>query len=425
MRKSGLARGLTIAVALCAPLWGQSPAQELFNRVRQKVSESVGRAPDFTCTEMINRFNYLPHGARGCAGVEPLESNLRQQSKDRLRLDVGVTGFNEIYSWHGEKKFSELGLEDLVGYGAIGTGMFSSFLAAIFTEGRGTFHFERAYEANGRSISEFAFVIPREISSWKVEDRTGKSGVVGYGGTFLVDSATANLLALSIKTTDIPPAIGCCGVRIETQYHLVPLGSAVFLLPRTVESVMFSPGGSRSRDEIEYGDCHQFVGESTIHFDASDSSPEPSQDSVADEPLLPSGITLQIRLTSAIDVKENWVGDPIEGRIEASIYDSKRKLLAPKGARITGRIVRLEQFEAPYRYTDIGMSWQHLESGAAVYRLAAFLIDRTASPRPIRLGPMTSPQPSGTIVLRSGEPKLKANFVSYWITTKSQPRAQR
>lgn len=429
MRSSGVARRFVLALAFAFPLNAQPPAQILFNRVRQKVVESVARAANFTCTETVSRFNYLPLKPGACSGVEPPLADLRLQSNDRLRLDVGVSKSSEMYSWHGETTFNELGVEDLVVYGTIVTGTFSSFLAAIFRDARGTFRFESTYSLNGKPVSEFSFLIPREKSTWEVRGRTGAKAIVGYLGTFLVDPDTADLLSLKIKAADVPSALACCGIRIGIEYHLIPLESAMFLMPRTVESVTLLPDGAQSRDQIEYSDCHQFVGKSTIRFGASDSLAPSSPATELSERALPPGLTLRIRLAAAVDFNSNWLGDPVAGSIEAPVYGAKHKLLAPAGARVTGRLIHMERVKAPSPHTEIGFDWRRLESGATSYRLAAHRADLAVTSRGPGWGLNSTSladqlRPTQTFILEDGRTRLDADFVSIWVTDEPPPHRQ-
>jgi hypothetical protein len=427
MSISGVARRLVVALAFALPSYAQSPAQTLFTRVRQKVVESVARAADLTCTENVTRFNYAPLKPAGCSDAEPPLSSLRLQSNDRLRLDVGVSKSNEMYSWHGETTFNELGLEDLVVYGAMITGTFSSFLAAIFRDAHGTFRFESTYSLNGKRVSEFSFAVSREKSTWEVRDRTGAKAVVGYLGTFLVDPETADLLSLNVKAVNVPSTLVCCGIRIGIEYHLTPLESATFFMPHIVESVMLLPDGAQSRDRIEYSDCRQFVGKSTIRFGASDSLAAASTSGASEEPELPPGLTLRIRLAAAVDFNSNWLGDAVAGSIEAPVYGAKHKLLAPAGARVTGRLIRMERVEAPSPHTEIGFDWRRLESGAVTYRLTAHRADLSVTSR----GPgwdSTSLAdrmlPTQTFTLEDGRTKLDEDFVSVWITDAARRHGQ-
>jgi len=428
MRISGVAQRLVVALAVVFPLHSQPPAQTLFNRVRQKVVESVAHAADLTCTESVSRFNYLPLKWAGCSNVEPPLADLRMQSNDRLRLDIGVAKSSEMYSWHGETTFNELGLEDLVVYGAIITGTFSSFLAAIFRDARGTFRFESTYSLNGKAVSEFSFAVPRDKSTWEVRDRTGAKAIVGYEGKFVVDPDTADLLSLNIKAADVPGTLACCGIRIGIEYQITPLGAVMFLMPRKVESVMLLPDGAQSRDTIAYSDCHQFVGNSTIRFVASDSPTAPSPAGAAPEHELPPGLTLRIRLAAAVDFNSNWLGDLVTGSIEEPVYGAKHKLLAPAGARVTGRLIRMERVEAPAAHTEIGFDWRRLESGSTTYRLAAHRADLAVTSRGPGWGlnstsladrlPVTR-----TFTLEGERTRLDADFVSIWLTEKT-PRQE-
>jgi len=418
-----------VGICLCVyfSLQAQSTPDELLRRVRKEISGSVARSPNYTCTETVSRITYSPAAAAGiaCDSREAPDSAMLMMSKDRLRLDVGVSEAGEIFSWHGEKSFNEGDITRLVGYGNISSGTFSTFLDAIFAESGPSFHFEREYTQGGRDVTVFSYVMPREKSGWKIFYGSASDAVVGYQGRFVVDSETANLLALSIESIDLFRFISSyCGIRMSTEYHQVQLGSSMFVLPQRVKTVMLARGGAKAKEETEYSSCHQFVGESTMHFEVPDSEGNPAA-APKQELELPTGLTFRVRLASRIDLDSSWVGDPVEGLLEEPLYGVKHELLAAKRARVLGRLVRLRSVEQPARRVEVAFDWRQIDAGATIYRLAAHRQGAADPDAPHLLDSPVSVQeevPSQTFFFKGDHPKVDSSFVSRWITDKARQR---
>jgi hypothetical protein len=417
---------LAICLFVCFSLQAQSTPDELLSRMRKEITESVARAPNYTCTETMSRVTYWPAAAVGsaCDSHEAPDSAMLLKSKDRLRLDVGVSGASEIFSWHGEKSFTEGDITRLVGYGNISSGTFSSFLNAVFTRTDAGFHFERGNTQGGREVAVFSYVMPREKSGWEINGPDAKA-VVGFQGRFVVDSETASLLAFSIESVDLARFIDSyCAVRISTEYHKVQLGSSTFVLPRRVTTVMLARGGVKAKAETEYSSCQQFVGESSLRFDEADSPATPAASKPETD--LPAGLTLRVRLASTIDPDSSWVGDPVEGVLEEPLYSAKHELLAAKRARVLGRLVRLQSVEQPAHRLEVAFDWRRIDAGTTVYRLAAHRVG-AADPDAKNLfdSPVSAQDevPSQTFFFKGDHHKVDASFVSRWIT--ENPRTVR
>ena len=410
-------------LALGGCVMAQDTPNELLKRVQHQVAASLSHAPNYTCTETVNRFSYLPagHTHASCDGREFPDSDYEMRAKDRLRLDVGVSGASEIYSWHGEKRFQEGGIDELVGYGAIGSGMFSSFLAAIFDDAHGTFRFEREYTQNGRSVSVFSYTVPRNVSTWQVQAGETKA-IVGYQGRFVVDSGTADLLALSVETIDVTHSVATsCGIRISTQYHRVPLGSGTFLLPQQVKTVMLNRDGGKNKSETEYSDCHQFTTESSIHFEDPGSTAAAVAAAPPVDADLPADLSFRARVTTPVDPESSWVGDSVEGVLEEPLRGLDHETLAPKGAKITGRLTRLESVEQPSKELKLAIDWQRIDAGKTIYHLAARKAgstDRSANKLGETSLSLQETVPDQTFTLKGAHTKLGGTFVSRWVTEK-------
>lgn len=341
----------------------------------------MNNSPRYTCVETVERKTFIPkqkdHAT--CQNVER-GTYLLLDSRDRLRLDVGVVGGREVYSWHGEKQFHDTGLDDLVGYGPIGSGMFSTFLAAIFGKARGHYLFTGTINQDGYRRGEFRFTMPQKMSDYEVH--SGRMHfVTGYTGGFSVDWTRADLLSLRTVTDQLPRETDLCSIEIRTNYRQVELGGSVFLLPGEVATTMLQRDGGQQQTQTKYEDCRTFSGEATLHFDGSASSPDPQATQASRIEDLPRGLLLRIRLASKIDAKSSWVGDPVEGMLDQSLRKGK-EVIAPKGTRVEGRVTRLLAVELPAPSLEVGIEWRRIIAGPLTYRVSARLMQEMGLSNP-------------------------------------------
>jgi hypothetical protein len=343
----------------------------LIQRARNRVLDSMRRAPRYTCTETIERKNWDSRRETHSCETRAVADKLAAQ--DRLRLDVAVTQNSEIFSWHGEKQFSEGEIGDLVGYGLIGSGLFSSFLTGIFDSGYlNRFRYVGAPNVEGESLAEYEFVMPAASSHWLM--RAGSAHVIApYHGSVWVDPKTAALRRVQIVADDLPPELQTCSVDVDLRYHTIQLGSNEFVIPERAVTSSTGPGGTRAVSETKFLQCHEFLGESTLHFESTDepiTALVPTQVALQTRDL-PSGIHFAVDLETPVDITQSWVGDPIIGRLRDTIKLSN-EVLAPKGSKVVGRLVALRNNLRPVDQLEVGFDWQQIEvAPATVLRLHA------------------------------------------------------
>jgi hypothetical protein len=348
----------------------------LIQRARNRVLDSMRRAPRYTCTETIERHTF--DSRRETHSCETRSVGDKLAAQDRLRLDVAVTQNSEIFSWHGEKQFAEGEIGDLVSYGMIGSGLFSSFLAGIFGDSRylSRFGYVGSPIVDGELLAEYEFVMPAAASHWLM--RAGSAHVIApYHGSVWVDPNTAGLRHIHIVADDLPPELQTCSVDVDLRYHIIQLGSNEFVIPESAVTSSTGPSGIRSVSETKFLQCHEFLGESTLHFDSTDEAATPATAvPVAPETKdLPSGLHFAVDLETSIDINQSWVGDPIVGRLKDTIKLSN-EVLAPKGSKVVGRLVALRTSIRPDERLEVGFNWQQIEVGSAtILRLRAEFTD--------------------------------------------------
>ena len=151
-----------ILFALAGALYAQAqpdPTQVLAH-ARDLVAARRASLPNYICTQTVNRSYFRraapPVPAPSCAQMhvdrEAHPYQLDLYLTDRLRLDVKVSGGQEIGSWAGANQFDSKSIFDVVGGGPFGTGALGMFLSDIFTGGGARFAYNGEMLASGGAL---------------------------------------------------------------------------------------------------------------------------------------------------------------------------------------------------------------------------------------------------------------------------------
>ena len=409
--------------------------KDLLLRVRDNLMATIQRLPRYTCTLTIDRAQYASDPLQRAPSCDDLlglqkkgESKPRLSETDRLRLDVAIAATNEIYSWVGEDRFDNRDLFDLVRQGAVQTGSFSTFLTSIFSGSSATFSYNGDTALNGRPLVEFGFQVPREKSNYVFGNRR-EHVTTGYDGTFLADPKTGDLVRLVVRTSELPAEVGSCQATTTLDYNRVHLNDSDFLLPREARLDILNIDGGELRNRTVYSSCHEFLGESTVTFDAP--APEEGMLAAANgftatsfDPL--PGLSFKVVFTQPIDSTLAAAGDRIKAKLNSAIRDASSKVLAPEGSEITARILKLERFEGPPSSLQIVVKLESISVGGSPHPLKATMNSTgrfekgTGLVRSVPLGSLDSlaDPDAGLFEFRDAKPDLviKSGLESTWTT---------
>jgi hypothetical protein len=366
--------GLLLVCGLAFSLQAQQDPTDLLLKVRGRVKDSVNRLPKYMCTQTIDRQQYEPVKGKQAARCDdgPAQKDLHVTTSDRLRFDVGVTGAGEIYAWAGAKRFDDRSLFDLVREGSISNGIFAAFLRAIFRTEDATFSYNGDTTEDGRALTEFGFRVPLERSHY-VFVGSGDGVTTAYEGEIFVDPQTSDLARLVVRTSGLPPETGSCQATTTLVYGRVRLEGGDFLLPTVARSLVRHINGIKSENRTVFSNCHEFLGESTVTFDlppdagaaATAASPAPAA------PTLPAGLRFTVRTTQDIQTATAAAGDLIQAKLTTAIVAYSKQVLAPAGAVITARLVRIRQFFGGVSSVSLGLKLETIELGGVSVPLRA------------------------------------------------------
>ena len=131
---------------------------------------------------------------------------------------------------------------------------------------------------------------------------------------------------------------------LRDDYARVSLKGVEFLLPSTSLLRIYNPDGSELENRATFSNCHEFLGEWTLTFDApTDVTPPGQRDGRAAKSVsIPAGLPFGVALTAGIDTATAAAGGSIPAKLVTPIRDGF-KVLVPAGAPVAARIVGIRQ----------------------------------------------------------------------------------
>ena len=404
-----------LLLGLVSILHAQQGDQGLLSEVRAKVADSVRRLSNYMCTENIERTVYALKAAaqstESCADLLTAKGHGRLLSSDRLRLDVGASKSDEMYSWAGENRFYDRRPGEIVGHGATSNGSFTALLSMIFTSDPVRFSYVGEFTQPEHQLVEFAFEAPVERSHYTFAQRFRV--ITAYEGTFLVDPKTWDLVRLTIHTKGLPPESGACEAANSTDYQNVHLNNSTLLLPSLVRLVIVNTDGSESVNQTVFSACREFQGQSAVTF--GDVSKAPTSNSVLApaELAVRKGLPFEVALTQDIDTSKAAAGDAVKCELVTPIR-AGRNLVVPAETPVTARIVELRRTYGPPSSLSLSLRLESLDLDGTVRTIAAHakgvVRRREPWPAPVRQSgtgedhelTIVFPDPTGKMVIKTG-----------------------
>lgn len=413
-----------LSLLLACSCLGAADSTLILERARHAVADQLDRVANYTCVETIERKYYVeqPRQLRGCgmglgAGKQVLWMD------DRLRLDIAVSAGHEIYSWHGEDKFTASSIADVVEGGPISSGNFIGFLQNIFLGAGIHFHYIGEGEQTGSKLYTFNYDVPLAYSAYHITAKAKPALTVPFHGSFVIDGSTYQLRKLQVIPDAIPPASRICSAETSITYQIVDIGGRSSLIPASFVLQTVDERRVRTDSSSEYSACREFRGESTLHFESVDAPVVASNGQSKFSKLLPAGIPLRVALSTAVDDGTAYVGDQVQGTLLQSTKVAGTDTVLPKGAVLAGVVTKLEHHYIPAPFQVVGITFQRLSSQDLSYTLIArpetsvaswkLLNKMYGSPLP---DPIAQEANRGILVIHSSHVLTKQHFSAKWIT---------
>ena len=99
---------------------------------------------------------------------------------------------------------------------------------------------------------------------------------------------------------------------------------------------------TESLNETTFSACREYVGESTIRFDADENGNTPDAAGKDALKAVPPKTRLRVRINPPVDSGTAAAGDPITGVVDTPVRN-KGEVIVRAGDKLRGRILRLEQ----------------------------------------------------------------------------------
>jgi hypothetical protein len=340
--------------------------QLALKRIGMTVSEAVNRSDNYICAQNLSRFYYVSAASTACH-QPPAVPAILPRVEDRLKLDVAVSQGAEIYSWHGEHKFSAASVGELVHEGPISSGTFSGYLRNIFGERGVAFIFRGRSSADGLELYHFDYDVPLASSHYELQAGTGFV-TAPFHGSFSASVDTFELYSLTVtaRGDQIPDKSNICAAETRLTYQMVKIGNHESPLPASFDLLVGTRGGMLTDSKGKFSECREYAGESTVHFDMDDASTQAAAIPELQTEPLGAGIVLQIALRGEIDEDSAYAGLPVEAVLMRNVKVNKGTLLA-RGAILHGNLTRFDIFQQPEHAVALKMEFTSITDGNRRY----------------------------------------------------------
>ena len=343
--------------------------------------QSLERIPNYTCLQTIHRERFTPRSRERKRKLTPADlvrgdtrAQVYASESDTIRMEVAVVDGQELHSWPGAEEFASTSVADMGGYGSLSSGEYAQHVRALFLTDAATFEFVGEEKLRGRTAVRYDYRVPLAKSAYLVRTARQRAKVAHHGSLW-ADKHSSDLTRLILRVDDIPKPLKISEVTTEIDYTRVPIGKSSALLPRIARLFIRFPSGVENRNEISYAGCRQFGAESVLSFGDAP-GPDDPETRIIEEMEIPPGVLLHIRLETEIDSERSAVGDPVQGRLKRTVKKHGR-IIAPKGALVTGRIRVLEHHTFPQEFCTIGLELSAMRFESKRARFKARLAEVT------------------------------------------------
>ncbi len=335
------------ALAFCYARQGDLPPNvERWVKIRRRAMELLSKVPNYTCVETVAREQQA-----GPAGA--IDS-------DRLRVEIGYVDNKEVYSWPGQKKFSNRELSDMIGQGMTTTGFFAALPNNLFLHNSYSVHFVQQELRQGKQVFRWDFQSRLGQKHWELVWDAVR-GITGERGSFWVDAGDSTLVSVFVEATELPANLPYVRVNAALEYSLAMITGKSVLLPATITIDAAEASGGLIHSRMDFSHCRAFEAESYLTLTpaakesagaSTNDAPSLRQhetDSALRRPTLPIALTVPVMLDEPIEPATAYAGQPIQA--------STVELIRPKGGdpipvgstlhTIIRRVLRMNGATAP------------------------------------------------------------------------------
>jgi hypothetical protein len=328
--------------------------------IQERAKQQIARLPDYVCTQTVDR-----------AVRRPGEPSPRAQ--DQLELEVTVIGGKEKFARAGGQKFDDRELRDFVQRGVISTGSYSLHVRHVFNPGSAEFKPRGEVNREGRKLLRFDYEVPWENSSYKLAVPPHES-IVAFRGHLLADAETFDLAHLEVIADEIPRELGIDRTRSSIAFAPLETAGSTHLFPVRSEVLVAMIDGWEYLNKSKLGGCREYRTESQVSF-AEPAASEPVPAKHPPQQVIPSGLRMDVQIDEEIDLRTATPGQTFRASLSEPLRSKDGAVHAPEGAKLTGRLVRIELFDAPMNRYEVGLELTTMEAAGAPVEIVAQLRD--------------------------------------------------
>ena len=260
-----------------------------------------------------------------------------------------------------------------------------------------TFHYAGEEDFQGKKALHFEYKITQTVSNYLIRG-SAASAIVGYHGSFYANPETFDVERLEVSGDNLPAMLTLSSIEDKIDYSVARIGDGDFLLPSESELSLVDLQGAENRNHVKFDSCREFAGESVLTFGAAPAGKEEAL-TPARKFDLPRGLDLELELTKNVDIPNAAIGDPVYARLNRDLRDrkDKKQIILPKGATVTGRIVRMEK--QPDFSVLVGIEFPDIESPGILAHMKGFLLNTVPPVRVPRNADLRNPRHPGEGVM--------------------------
>jgi hypothetical protein len=232
---------------------GAEDPELLLQRIRDHLAAHLSQLRNYTCHVVIDR------------RVQD-RSFSRLDQRDRAEFDVAFPGDTEFFSKPGAARFDDQAINRVVRTGMIADDILGSKDDDLFSSDVATLKYAGSCKKDGHKTFHYNFSVPQASSRLFISQADSGNAMVGYQGSFWVDSETLDLVRLEWKADHIPSSVGISAVQKSMHYRVIHVGNSEFLLPTRSELISFDRTGRHRSNVVSLERCLEYTGQSVVTF---------------------------------------------------------------------------------------------------------------------------------------------------------------
>jgi len=407
-------RQLIFLLATAALCQNHSPDAERIFIFKEQAALLLADIPNYSCLESMDERVIKPTGL-------PVDIDL-------LRVDVAVSGRNEMYAWPNSRTFSDRTLASTLGNGFNTAGIFSNLARRLAGTDSSQIRYLGQETLGDETVLRYAFPLPAESVPWQVAS-TSQNGVdigkAGEDGLFWIDSKGLILRRIDVSAVDIPGHLRLKNLHMVVDYKQVSMVDRRVLLPSSAVVKSSLRSDLDRENYIVFNHCRAFTAESTLSF--GDLTQSARKEKLKAKSGLPEGLSIPIKLLLPIGASTADRSDLLKAVVSQTIRHRGSNVIL-EGAEVEGHVFRHRidgAFEIEIDRIDTASGWMPVYArlisiDAPV--LIAEQLDYLKPSIPTRAATPDIPTPGVAIIKMNSDREIPAGTAMVWLTEELTPR---